>query len=120
MLGSLIGLYVWRSRANRKEREYPGHHVLGMLGRSSRNPNALPEDGGAAQTGNGGPVMEMTGGVSSRNATGASGGTARTASSSATVPAAVSGVGGIDGVLVGERSEAGKASGGEGGVARYA
>lgn len=117
--GCLIGLYLWRRSAKRKEREYPGHQVLGMLGRSSRNANASPA-GGAAQSGYGGAVTEMRAGVSSTNATRASGGMARTASSSAPVPAAVPVVGRIDGVLAGEMSGAGKASGGDGGMARYA
>ena len=65
-----------------------------------------PQGGAAAQSENGGPAMEITGGVSSINAPNASVGVASPASSLATVSAAAPVVGRIDGVLAGERSEA--------------
>ena len=118
--GSLLGLYVWRRRAKSKEPEYPGHQVLGMLVRTSAN---VEPGGGAASApnGNGGRAVDIIGGgVSATNATSPGGGVANQALSSPTVPAAVPVAGRIDGVLAGERSEAVKASGGEGGMARYA
>lgn len=88
-----------------------------MLGRSS---TIGAQGGAAAQSVNGRPTMGMTGRLSSMNAPNASGGAASPASSLATVSAAGPVDGRIDGVLAGERSEAGKASSGEGGMARYA
>lgn len=76
------------------------------------------QGGAAAQSGNGGPARETTGGVSSINTPNSSIGAAGPASSLPTVSAAVPVVGSIDGVLAGERSEAGKTSSGGGGVAR--
>lgn len=88
-----------------------------MLGRNS---TIGAQGGAAAQSGNGGPAMEMTGGSSLMNAPNVSGGAASPASSLATVSAAVPVVGRIDGVLAGERPDAGKASSGAGKMARYA
>lgn len=116
MLGGIVLLCVWTLRAKRKK-SYPGHQVLSMLGRSS---TIGAQGGAAAQSGNGGPAMEMTDGLSLMNAPNVSGGAAGPASSLATVSAAVPVVDRIDGVLAGERSEAGKSSSGEAGMARYA